>query len=127
MSEKQYEFRELTSKDIFPMFKLLNKIGFKQFKECFNSDEVKKAIGTKEGVEAVGIAVVFDIAGIIVQNIPSCEDEIYKLLENVSNMKQKEIEKMPMAEFFEMIVDFIQKPEFKDFFKVVSRLFNSAT
>ena len=30
-----------------------------------------------------------------------------------------------MSEFIEMIVDFIKKPEFKDFFKVVSRLFKS--
>lgn len=122
--EKSYEFRELCSKDIFPMFKILNKIGFKEFKNCFTSDDVKKAIGkNSKDVEAVGMTIVLDIAGIIIQNIGTCEDDIYVMLASVSNLDKKEIQNLPMGEFAEMIIDFIQKPEFKDFFKVVSKLF----
>lgn len=132
MSEKPYSFRELCSKDIFPMFKLINKIGFKEFKNCFQSNAVKEAAakmkdGKSGGVEAVGMGIVFDIAGIIVEHLPYCDDEIYSMLANVSNLNKKEIEKLPMATFFEMIVDFVKKPEFADFFKVVSGLFKSET
>lgn len=122
--EKSYEFRELCSKDIFPMFKILNKIGFKEFKNCFTSDDVKKAIAkNNKDVESVGMTIVLDIAGIIIQNIGTCEDDIYAMLASVSNLDKKEIQNLPMGEFAEMIIDFIQKPEFKDFFKVVSKLF----
>lgn len=34
MSEKTYEFRELRSTDLFPMLKIMNKIGFRKFKDC---------------------------------------------------------------------------------------------
>ena len=132
MSEKPYEFRELCSKDIFPMFKLINKIGFKEFKECFQSEAVKTAAakinaGETGNVESVGMTIVFDIAGIVVGNLPSCEEDIYSILASVSNLNKKDIEKLPMTTFCEMIVDFIQKPEFADFFRVVSRLFKSET
>ena len=120
--EKTYQFRELCSKDLFPMFKLLNKIGVREFKDCFQN--VKK-VG--KDVEAVGMSVVFDIAGIIVANLPNCENEIYEMLANVSNLEKKDIQNMSMGAFVEMIVDFVKKPEFQDFFKVVSRLFKSET
>ena len=121
--EKPYEFRELCSKDIFPMFKILNKIGFKEFKNCFSSEDMKKAITEKSNVNEVGMIVLLDIAGIIIQNIGTCEDDIYEMLSSVSNLNKKQIQNLGMADFGEMITDFIQKPEFKDFFKVVSKLF----
>lgn len=130
MSEKIYEFRELRSTDLFPMFKIMNKIGFRKFKDCFQSPEIiKMAKGAGKGnsgaVESLGMAVLFDAVGIIIENIPACEDDIYSLLASVSNLEKKEIQKMGMSEFIEMIIDFIKKPEFKDFFKAVSRLFKS--
>lgn len=130
MSEKTYEFRELRSTDLFPMFKIMNKIGFRKFKDCFRSPEIMKmAKGTGKdnsgAVESLGMAVLFDAVGIIIENIPACEDDIYSLLASVSNLEKKEIQKMGMSEFIEMIIDFIKRPEFKDFFKLVSRLFKS--
>lgn len=130
MSEKTYEFRELRSTDLFPMFKIMNKIGFRKFKDCFQSPEIMKmAKGAGKdnsgAVESLGMAVLFDAVGIIIENIPACEDDIYSLLASVSNLEKKEIQKMGMSEFIEMIIDFIKKPEFKDFFKAVSRLFKS--
>lgn len=124
MSEKAYKFRTLTSVDIFPMCKIMDKIGFKKFKDCFQSDEIKNLIGKgPDGIESVGLAIVIDIAGIVIENIPSCQDDIFEMLASVSNMKKKDIEKMELGTFTEMIFDFFHKPEFKDFFKVVSKLF----
>ena len=46
MKETTYELRDLCSKDIFPMFKIISKIGVKEFKKCFESDEVKQMIAS---------------------------------------------------------------------------------
>lgn len=44
-----YELRELKSKDVFPMFKIIGKIGINEFKTCFENEAVKRMISkTKE-------------------------------------------------------------------------------
>lgn len=121
--ETTYEFRTLTSKDIFPMARLLNKIGIRKFKEAFQNDELTKMMSGEKNVEAIGVTVAFDIAGIILEALPNCENEIFDMLTSVSNLKRKEIETLDIGTFFNMIVDFIKKPEFKDFIQVVSKLF----
>ena len=126
---KVYELRKLESKDIFPMFRIISKIGIDEFKKCFSNDEIKDLIASKGEVEfdklasIVGVSVGFDIASIIVTNIPKCENEIYDFLASISDLKRKELEKLPMNIFLEMIIDLIKKEEFKDFFGVVSKLF----
>lgn len=121
--ETTYEFRKLNSKDIFPMSKLLNKIGIRKFKEAFQNDELTKLMSGEKNVEAIGVTVAFDLAGIILEALPNCENEIFDMLASVSNLKRKEIESLDMGTFFNMIVDFIKKPEFRDFISVVSKLF----
>lgn len=127
-----YELRSLNSKDIFPMLKIINKIGINDFKECFNAPEVKAAIGkmtsgkkdskkADEELNAVGLSVILEVASLLVSKIPECEDELYKFLSSLSGMKEKELYEMPMAEFCEMIIDVIKKPEFKDFTGLVSK------
>lgn len=123
----QYKFRELTSKDIFPMCKLIKKIGVMKLKSAFDSVDVKNAVSKTKGKKAtdeamsnLGVTVMFEIVGIILEDLPNCEKEIYDFLASVSDVEQADIEKMSIATFAQMIIDFIKKPEFKDFFKVVS-------
>lgn len=127
-----YELKTLTSKDMFPMFKILSAVGIKEFKACFESDEVKKiasaaANGAEVDAGAVGMTIMFDVVGILISNLPKCENEIYSFLDGISNVSRKELEEMDMVTFTQMIVDVIKKPEFKDFISVVSKLFNSGT
>ena len=93
----------------------------------FSSDEVKKMVAQsgKEGADlnALGMSVAFDLAGILMTNIGSCKEDIYQFLAQLSGMSKKDIAALPMATFFEMIIDVIKKEEFKDFFQVVSKLF----
>lgn len=126
--EKSYTFRPLETSDIFPMFKLLNKMGFKEFRE---NEGLKKVVfmfagGTVNGkvdVNALGIDIFFEIAAIICDSIPKIETELYTLLSSVAGLKVEDIKKQPPAVTMEMIIEFVQKEEFKDFFKVVSKLF----
>lgn len=127
---KAYELRRLTADDVFPMFQIISKIGIKEFKGCFESTEIQNAIkGMASGgkgqadVTAIGMTVAFDIAGIVFTNLPNCKNDIYLLLSQLSGMTAKEIAALPMTTFMEMIVDVIKKPEFKDFFQGVAKLF----
>lgn len=125
---KAYELRRLTADDVFPMFQIISKIGIKEFKKCFESPEVMQMIkgaasGDKDDVTtSVGMAVAFDLAGIIVSNLASCKNDIYQFLAQLSGMTTKEIAGLPMMTFFDMIIDVIKKEEFKDFFQVVAKL-----
>lgn len=128
-TEKKYELRELQSKDVFPMFRIISKIGVKEFKSCLDTEEVKDAItkmANKQGnanVEAVGMAVMLDIASVVISHIADAEADIYQFLSGLSGMSRKDLESLDMVTFFEMIVDVFKKEEFKDFIGVVSKLF----
>lgn len=127
------EIRSLKSSDIFPMVQILNKIGFKELKTILTPDKMKEmmplmtADDKDEETDAstiLGFNMMIELVGIIMNNLPSCEDDLYKFLSNVSGLSVKEIADLPMGEFADMIITVIQKEEFRDFFKAVSRLFN---
>lgn len=121
---KAYELRTLCAEDVFPMFKIISKIGIKEFKSCFESEDVKTVInGGQADLNAVGLAVAVDIAGVIMANIPNAKEDIYLFLEQISGMSKDDIRKLPIPTFAEMIIDVVKKEEFKDFFGVVSKLF----
>ena len=126
---KPYTLRELQAKDVFPMFKIISKFGINEFKKCFDTQLIKEIVNEQGEVKGdklasiVGVNIAFEIASIVTSNIAKCENEIFDFLTSISNLKRKEIETMSMVTFFEMIVDVIQKEEFKDFFGVVSKLF----
>ena len=125
---KPYTFRHLATEDIFPMFKLRNKMGIRDLK---NDDGLKNVLFMFMGssakgkidVEKLGIDMFLEIAAIITESIPKCENEIYTLLSNTSNLSVEDIKTQSPATTMEMIIDFIKKEEFADFFKVVLKLF----
>ncbi len=126
---KPYTFRKLSSVDVFPMFKIIGAIGINEFTACFEKDGIKNMIASFTGESGedmssiVGISVILEIANVIIGNLPKCENEIYQILSQTSNLSVSQVKKLDMAVFFEMVIDFIKKEEFKDFIKVVSRLF----
>jgi hypothetical protein len=127
---KPYTFRKLSSVDVFPMFKIIGAIGINEFTACFEHDAVKNMIASAKGesggesmASIVGISVILEIANVILGNIGKCEHEIYQLLSQTSNLTVKQVKELDMAVFFEMVIDFVKKEEFKDFIKVVSKLF----
>lgn len=126
---KPYTFRQLKSTDVFLMSKIIGKIGVNEFTTCFENDGIKKMIadaseGETTDIESVvGIQVILEIANVILCNLPKCEKEIIQMLANVSGMAFTEVEDLDAVIFMEMVIDFIKKEEFKDFIKVVSKLF----
>lgn len=138
----EYKFRELTARDIFPMCKLISKFGISEFKKCFDPNTISAIVtklDTKNGDEngdengnenndevltAVGVNIVFDIVGIITEKLPECENEIFEFLASVSDKTVKELKAMKMSDFARMIIDFVKKDDFKDFFEAVSESLN---
>jgi hypothetical protein len=128
---KAFELRELTADDMFPMIQIISKIGIREFKSCFESDNVKKLVAemtsgkaSKDELKAtVGVTVAFDLASVILSNLANCKDDIYLLLSQLSGMTAKEIAKLPMMTFVEMIIEVIKKKEFADFFQAAVKLF----
>lgn len=134
MSEATYTLRSLQGADIFPMSAIIKKIGVKEFKNAFQDEEIKSLVNSINNGEMskdaaanqAGMTVILNIVDVVLGNLPRAEKDIYKFLASLSGMKPDEIAALPMATFTGMVIDVIQKEEFKDFIKVVSRLFKSA-
>lgn len=137
MAVKPYNFRPLGGEDMFLMFRIIGKIGLKEFNACFESDGIKNLVaaamgekdseaadeGEKKSVSVTYIAVLLEVADVIFKNLPKCESEIFQMLSQTSDLTVAQVRRLPLAVFTEMIIDFIKKDEFKDFIKVVSKLF----
>ena len=129
---KPYTFRLLGAPDIFLMAKIINQIGIKEFKACFESDSIKELIqkmmaneanNDESNIVSVGVGVAVEIASVILGNLPKCENDIYQMLSQTSNLSVEEIKAPGNAVMFlEMVIDFVKKEEFRDFIKVVSKL-----
>ena len=128
---KAYELRDLIADDMFPMFQIISKIGIREFKSCFESENVKKLVAelasgkvSQDELKAtVGVTVAIDLASVILSNLAKCKEDIYQLLSQLSGMSVKEIGKLPMMTFMGMVIDVIKKREFADFFQEVVKLF----
>lgn len=122
--KKNYTLRNLEADDLFLVVKLVNKIGVRKMKDCFSSPEVKEAItgaasGEEANLSAVGMSVMLEIAGLVLENLPDCKNEIYDLLAKLSGMTREYIATLPSGTFTKMVMDVIRKDEFKDFFQDV--------
>lgn len=122
-----YTFRKLEARDVFPMFKILGKIGVNEFADLDVSKIMSKVgeNGASNINTAVGISVLLEITNVVLNNLPKCEKEIFQLLSDTSNLTVDQVRSLDFGTFTSMVIDFIQKEEFLDFIKVVSRLFKS--
>ncbi len=131
---KPYTFRTLGGEDVFLMFRIIGKIGVKEFNACFENDGIKHLAASMMGekmanaddetsVSVTYISVVLELADVIFRNLPKCENEVFQMLSQTSDLTVAQVKKLTLAQFTEMVIDFIKKDEFRDFIKVVSKLF----
>lgn len=132
--ENPYPLRKLSSKDVFIFSTILKKIGYAELKECFNSAEVKKLIAKMPGtakmpgasagaIDEIGLSIMLDISTVVISNLASAEESIYQLLSNLSGKTTAEIADLDAEVFMAMLVDVFKQDGFRNFFKVVSKLF----
>ena len=124
----EYEMRKLQATDIVSVVKILNGIGLKNVKEAINFEEINKIRKglTEDNADIitsqVGLNVVMSLATVIIENLPKVENELYNFIGSVIDVKAKDVAKMDMGEFMDVLITIIQKEEFKDFFKRASKL-----
>ena len=118
----EYELRPMVASDMGAVCKIITAIGIRQFKECFNMKDFENI--DKNSVKSIGVGVFFDIAGIVISNIPKAEREIQAFVASLTGLQMSDIEKMPFAEYGELIVRIVTKDDFRDFFGRVMKLFN---
>lgn len=132
--ENPYPLRKLSSKDVFIFSTILKQIGYAELKECFHSAEVKKLIAKMSGaakmpgasagaIDEIGLSIMLDISTMVISNLASAEESIYQLLSNLSGKTKTEIANLDAEVFMAMIVDVFKQDGFRNFFKVVSKLF----
>ena len=128
----KYEMRSLQASDIFSVVKILNGIGLNNVKEAINIEEINEIRKTmtednsednsEKVYSQVGVKVVMSIATVILENLPKVENDLYTFVGSVIGVKAKDVAKMDMGEFMDVLITIIQKEEFKDFFKRASKL-----
>lgn len=132
VEEKPYTIRPLNARDIFPMTKIIRKIGLKDFGKCFEPDEIKAITDTfsengeeksmEDLAEIVGVSVVLKIVDIILEHLPDAGEEVFAFIAGLIGRKKDEVAMLPMDVFFELVVDVFKRKEFVGFMKAVSRL-----
>ena len=122
------ELRKLQSSDLFRMVRIINGIGFKTIKDSINVDEINKLRksmteeNTDEITSQVGVSVVMSILGVVIENLPKVENDVYEFCGSVAGIKPKDVSKMEMGEFMDLLVAIFKMDGFKDFFSRASKL-----
>ena len=123
------ELRKLQATDLFTMVKILNKVGIKKIKDAIDLNEireVKKKLAESDNKDAsvitLGLNIVTSVVGVIFENLPSVENDLYSFVGSVAGIKAKDVATMDIGEFMELVISIVQKDEFKDFFKRASKL-----
>lgn len=128
---RRYEIRPLNARDIFPMTKIIRKIGLKDFGKCFEPEEIKaitdvfsddEANNAEDLAEVVGVSVVLKIVDIILEHLPDAGEEVFSFIAGLIGRTKDEVASLPMDVFFELVVDVFKRKEFVGFMKAVSRL-----
>ena len=139
--EEAIKLRPLETQDIFLITRVIAKIGIRKFKDCFKNEELKTLVANlysekadqdnkdgeksaEDNLAAIGMFAAFDVADVLFENLPCCENELYNLLAALAGVKAHDIAKQAPAITMEMIIEVIQDPRFVDFFKVAFKLFN---
>lgn len=114
--DRPYTLRNLKDSDLFPLLKMLKKIGIKDCKEAF----IQVASG-KKTLKQIGIMASFDIADILIGNLPCVLDEAYELWSDLSGIPVEEIKDMEFGTLPLMIMDTFSEARNTSFFKVLSK------
>ena len=120
--ERPYKLRVLKDKDLFPMLKILKRIGVKDFKDAFiQSRSDKQAVDGKEVVKNIGILTALDMADILLGNLERAEKEIYTLWSDISGIPADEMKEMEFGTLPLMILDTFSNVRNSSFFRVLSK------
>ena len=114
--ERPYTLRNLKDSDLFPLLRILKKIGIKDCKEAF----IQVTSGEKT-LKQIGIMASFDIADILIGNLAKVEEETYGMWSDISGIPVEEMKDMEFGTLPLMIMDTFSEARNTSFFRVLSR------
>lgn len=114
--ERPYKLRSLKDGDLFPLLKILKKIGIKDCKEAF----IQVASG-ENTLKQIGIMASFDMADILIGNLAKIENEVYEMWSDISGIPIEEMKNMEFGTLPLMIMDTFSEARNTSFFKVLSK------
>lgn len=125
-TEKPYKLRELQAKDLFLLTRVISSLGIKKLADVFTSKVdisavAKDDMSNEDVVREVGYGTIIEIVGVVLDNLPSCQDDLFKFLAAISNLSEKKVSELPLGDFVDMIFEVVQKEEFRDFFTRAAR------
>jgi len=129
--EPKYILHDPKSPDIFIMLSILKSIGINKFASCLKNEGVqslvkditkKKKVNSEDITTIAGVGVLTEVVQVILEGLPLCEDKVYKLLSNTSNLTIEEIKELDAVTFLDMVVEFFTTK--MDFIKAAWKLFD---
>ena len=126
-----YELRKPKATDIFVVSKIIKGIGLKNIANCFNSDDlnlIRKSVSsdkvTDEVLYKAGATIMLSIGDLVLEKMEFVQNDLIKFISNLTGLKVKEVEDLPITDFAEIVMAIIKEPDFVDFIKVVLKSFN---
>lgn len=127
----EYAIRKPKATDLFVASKIIKGIGLKNIIDCFKSNEINELSKktdevnyTDELVTQAGVVVLTNIAELIFEKMDFVQDDLIKFIANLTGLKVKQVEDLPITDFAEIVMSIIKEPDFVDFIKVVLKSFN---
>lgn len=125
--ERPYSLRKLKDGDLFPLLKILRKIGLKEFREVFNKSaslmsKTDEGESRDEFLKKVGIDVFLNMADTLISNLCKVEEDVYTLWADIAGVTVAELQDMEFGTLPLMIYDTFGEVKNTSFFKVLAKL-----
>ena len=127
MENNKIELRNLKAPDVLMVTTIISKLGWREIKNCIKGEDIQKLVQAGEtNTEVIGMAVIIDVIGIILENLEQSDQHLYQLLADLSGKTPEEIKDLDADVFVELIIDVITKiVKNKGFLELASRFLNT--
>lgn len=121
------KFRQLTADNAFDFCAVLDAVGMNQAISIFNKEEIALMLKNQKSRKEIGTLMAMKLAGILLKNMSSAREEIYRFLANcmiqddeIIPVTEDELRNLPLADFVKLLKEFSQNEDLQDFFTEVS-------
>lgn len=123
VEQKPYVLHELQAQHLFLLTRVIGKLDLKSLASIFASkvDVTKLSDEGEDAVRNVGYDTVIEIVGMVIENLPNCQNDLFKFLAAISNLNEKQVAALPLNHFVNMVSDVVRKDEFADFFTACAK------
>lgn len=126
VEQKPYVLHELQAQHLFLLTRVISKLDLKSLASIFASkvDVTKVAEdgqADEDAVRNIGYDTIIEIVGMVIENLPNCQNDLFKFLAAISNLNEKQVAALPLNHFVNMVSDVVRKDEFADFFTACAK------